>query len=455
MRLVLSFVVLVALATSTAAQEKRKPNVIILLADDLGFADLGLHGNKDIATPHIDSLAANGARCTNGYVTCPVCSPTRAGLLTGRYQQRFGHEFNPAMLRFGGAGQGLPLDQKTIADYLRAAGYATALFGKWHLGEEDAYHPLQRGFHEFFGFLTGAHSYLDADDPNAGPLLRGKDKTNLDRYLTDQLAAEAARFIERQKANPFFIYLSFNAVHTPMHAPEETKRLFAKEKDEQRQTYLAMLKKLDDAVGTVLAKLRELNLEEDTLIFFLSDNGGPTTKFSSNGSRNSPLRGSKGDTWDGGIHVPFLVQWKGKIPAGTTFPHPVISLDLAATALAAAGTHSGSVKLDGVDLVPHLTGKNQSVPHDSLYWRFGAQMAIRQGDWVLVRPSLGTKEYENVSKHAMLYNLAQDIGQEKDVSAQNPERVRAMQADWDRWSASLAQPRWPATLKGKAFAPAN
>ena len=315
----------------------RPPNVVVLLADDLGFADLGIHGCQDIATPHIDSLAANGVRCTNGYVTCPVCSPTRAGLLSGRYQQRFGHEFNPAVAVNGGQDQGLPTDVRTIGDMLRQGRYASGLIGKWHQGEQEVFHPLNRGFDDFFGFLIGAHNYIDSAEPTYGPILRGRTPVPLDGYLTDVLAREAIGFIERHRDRPFYLHLAFNAVHTPLEAPEADLAQFDRIKDPARRTYAAMLTRLDVAIGKVLARLRELSLEGDTLIFFLSDNGGPTTKFSANGSQNRPLRGSKGDTWDGGIHVPFLVQWKGHLPAGTVYSHPVISLDIAATALAAAG----------------------------------------------------------------------------------------------------------------------
>lgn len=447
-----ALIALLALPLAAIAQPKtRRPNVIVILADDLGYADTSMHGSKDIKTPHIDSLAKNGIRCTSGYVSAPYCSPTRAGLLTGRYQQRFGHEFNPVAAKNGGR-DGLPLDQRTIADYLRAAGYVTGLIGKWHLGEEAAQHPQSRGFSDFYGFLTGAHSYFEGNDPDKGPILRGKKSAELKGYLTDVLAAEATQFIERNKEKPFFLYLAFNAVHTPMEAPEAALKEFSQVKDEKRRTYLAMTRKLDDAVGRVLAKLRELNLEEDTLVIFLSDNGGPTTKFAPNGSLNFPLRGSKGDTWEGGIRVPFVVMWKGKLPAGKTYDHPVISLDILPTALAAAqATPKLAHALDGVNLLPHLEGKNAGPPHEALFWRFGSQMAIRKGDWVLVRPSLGTREYENISKTALLFNVKEDLGQQNDRAAQEPERVRTMQAEWDRWNAGLVAPRWPATFQGKPF----
>src|SRR5262249_30865699 len=189
----------------------------------------------------------------------------------------------------------------------------------------------------------------------------------------------------------------------------------------------------DDAVGSVLTRLRQLGLEDDTLVFFLSDNGGPLTKFAPNGARNAPLRGSKGDTWEGGIRVPFLVQWKGRLPAGRTYPHPVSALDIAPTALAAARAGGGGKGFDGVNLLPFLEGKKQEAPHAALYWRFGEQMAVRKGDWVLVRPSMGKREYEAIAARPLLFNLAEDVGQQHDLAAKHPERVRDLQADWDRW----------------------
>jgi len=426
----------------------------------MGYSDIGVHGCKDIPTPNIDGLAANGVRATSGYVSGPYCSPTRAGLMTGRYQQRFGHEFNPALVRQGGTGQGLPAGERTIAELLRGAGYVTALIGKWHLGEDEALQPQRRGFDEFYGFLAGAHSYVDADDKNYGPLLRcSKGEQTLraaglpkdeEGYLTRTLADEACAFIERHRKQPFFLYLAFNAVHTPMHAPKKTEAAFAGENDATRRTYLAMLQEMDDAVGQVLARLRERNLEEDTLIFFLSDNGGPTTKFAPNGSRNGLLRGSKGDTWEGGIRVPFVIQWKGKLPEGKTIDHPVIALDILPTALAASGQTKAATKLDGIDLLPMLKGPAE-LKERALFWRFGTQMAIRKGDFVLVRPSMGKKEYEAIAAKPMLFDLAKDIGQQNDLSAERPELVAKMQAEWDRWNAEMIAPRWPATFKGAVF----
>lgn len=435
---------LAALALLWPATAAAKPNVVIIVSDDLGYADLGFHGCKDIPTPHHDALAKSGARCTNGYVSGPYCSPTRAGLLTGRYQQRFGHEFNPAGGKAKGKkadGPGLPLAEKTLADRLKAAGYATALVGKWHLGAAARYHPQKRGFDEFFGFLGGAHSYFDGQG-----VFRGTEPSGEKEYLTDALAREAVAFIDKHKAKPFFLYLAFNAVHTPMHADEARLKKFAAINDPQRRRYAAMLSAMDDAIGAVRKKLSDAGLEKDTVVMYFSDNGGPTMVGTTlNGSSNKPLRGSKRTTLEGGIRVPFVVSWPGRVKPGTVYEQPVIQLDLHATALAAAGVEvKPEWKLDGVDLLPYLRGEKKGAPHEALYWRFGEQMAVRQGDWKLVRYDLNAegKQKGKPVTRPRLYNLADDIGESKDVAAERPAKVKELQKLWDAWNSTLAKPLW-------------
>jgi arylsulfatase A-like enzyme len=442
--LLMAAIALLPTVVRSAEPVPRKPNIVVILADDLGYGDIGVHGCKDIPTPHIDALAHEGVRCTSGYVSAPYCSPSRAALLTGRYQQRFGHEFNPALFKDGGTGQGLHPSETTLAQRLKDAGYATALIGKWHLGEEEKFHPLQRGFQEFFGFLAGAHNYLHSDDTGYGPIYRGHDRVEFDGYLTDVLAHEAVAFIDHNRDRPFYLHLAFNAVHTPLQAKEDSLRKFASIKDPTRRTYAAMTALLDDGVGAVLAKLHDAGLDGQTLVFFLSDNGGPIGKFASNGSRNGLLRGSKGDTWEGGIRVPFLVRWTGHVAAGKVYDRPVIQLDIHATGLAAAGVEMKPAwKQDGVNLLPFLRGKDTSEPHAALYWRFGEQMAIRTGDWKLVRADLATdREFGDIAPRPMLFNLAEDIGERNDLAATRPEKVREMLAAWKRWNAGLAPPAW-------------
>jgi len=418
---------------------ERKPNIVVIVADDLGYADVGVHGCKDIPTPHIDALANAGTRCTNGYVSGPYCSPTRAGLLAGRYQTRFGHEFNPGAK---GADVGLPLSETTLADRLKAAGYATGLVGKWHLGDDAKYHPQKRGFDEFFGFLGGAHGYM----PGKGAdVLRGRESLEVKEYLTDWFGREAVAFIDRYKERPFLLYLAFNAVHTPMHATQARLECFAKIADPTRRTYAAMLSAMDDAIGTVMQKLKAEKLESDTLIFFISDNGGPTMKGTTiNGSINTPLRGSKRTTLEGGIRVPFFVTWKDRLPAGKTYGKSVIQLDIAATALAAAGIEvKPEWKLDGVNLGPFLSGESsRSQPHDTLYWRFGAQMAVRQGDWKLVKYDPVADDGKGQPKETKLYNLGEDIGEKNDLAAKVPDKVKELQAAWERWNKDNVAPLW-------------
>jgi len=438
---------------------RARPNIIVILADDLGYADTGVYGCKDFPTPHIDSLARNGIRFTNAYVSAPYCSPSRAGLLTGRYQQRFGHEFNPhATRRFLARGgdprkAGLPLSETTLADRLKASGYVTGIVGKWHLGSKDErFHPLRRGFQEFFGFLGGGHDYFQSDPLETAPeylwtepegdlssfvwIQRNGRPVEHPGYLTDGFSLEAESFIRRHAAQPFFLYLSYNAPHVPLQAPEKYLKRVAGIEDERRRTYAAMVTALDEGVGRVLSCLRELQLDHNTLIFFLSDNGGPTNKWGVNGSDNGPLRGSKGDTWEGGIRVPFLVQWKGHLPAGVVYEKPIIQLDIMPTSLAAAGVAvKKEWQIDGVNLLPYLESGSSRVPHRALYWRFGALKAARIGEWKMVRT------WDNTSPE--LYNIPADIGETKELSQRYPSQLRELESQWESWNAELVPPLWP------------
>lgn len=325
---------------------------------------------------------------------------------------------------------------------LKDAGYATGLVGKWHLGASRALHPLNRGFDEYFGFLGGAHDYF-RDQRAGNSVLRGFEQIVEPEYLTEAFAREAVAFIERHKDRPFFLYYAFNAVHTPLQASDKYLSRFGTIADNRRRTYAAMASAMDDAVGAVLDKLRAEQLEEHTLIFFFSDNGGPETV---NGSNNGPLRGQKAQTWEGGVRVPWLVQWKGHLPAGVTYDQPVIQLDILPTALAAAGlTTQPEWKLDGVDLLPFLRGERTDAPHAALFWRFGAQMAIRKGDWKLVKaPGAGAEFAERrgtaSAEGAQLFNLATDIGEQTNLAAEQPEKARELAEAWRQWNAELVEP---------------
>jgi arylsulfatase A-like enzyme len=417
------------------ASAASKPNILIIVGDDMGYSDVGVHGCKDIPTPNMDAIANSGVRFTNGYVSGPYCSPTRAGLLTGRYQTRFGHEFNPT------GDNGMPTSEETLADRLKANGYKTGLVGKWHLGSQDSMHPQSRGFEEFYGFLPGAHDYF-----KAGGILRGKKEVGEIEHTTDDFGREAAAFIDRHNGLPWFLYLSFNAVHTPMQATDDRLAKFSNEEDKTRRIYDAMMLAMDEAIGVVRDKLASTKQLDNTLIMFISDNGGPTmVGVTVNGSRNAPLRGSKRTTLEGGIRVPFFVAWPTEIKPGI-YDKPVIQLDLHATALAASGLDvTRYANLEGVDLVPFIAGKKTEPPHESLYWRFGKQMAIRSSDWKLVQYDLNVEQQSTRGKDvssARLYNLAADIHEDHDLSNQQPEKVKELQAKWDAWDKSNVSPLW-------------
>lgn len=440
----IAIAMLCAIATASRAADaspaSRPPNVIIILADDLGYQDTGFQGGKDVRTPNLDSLAAAGVRCTDGHVSCPVCSPTRAGLLTGRYQQRFGHEHNPGGQPPDEVGFGLPLTETTLAQRLKGAGYHTGLVGKWHLGFSDAYVPTKRGFDEFFGFLGGAHKYLDLKADNRGPILRGTEPVEESEYLTDAFGREAVSFIDRHADAPFFLYLAFNAVHNPQEVTQKYLDRFPNVEDPRRRNYVAMLSALDDAVGGVLAKVKEKSLDENTLIFFLSDNGGPSPTpgqpRQGNGSNNGTLHGKKGQVYEGGVRVPFVVRWTGRLPQGATFDQPVISLDVAPTALAAAGAtpSPGDKPFDGVDLLPFLKGDVTTPPHETLFWRFGlGNAAVRAGNWKLIKIA---------DQPVELYDLAADLGETKNLAQANPAKVEELTGKLAAWEAELEKPRW-------------
>ncbi len=437
---------LVCFFHSPSNAQAKPPNIIVIVADDMGYADIGVHGSKDIPTPNIDSLAKSGVRFTDAYVSGPYCSPTRAGLMTGKYPQRFGHEFNILDNRGAHRDVGLPMSESTIADRLKSAGYNTAVLGKWHLGSAPRFQPLERGFDEFFGFLHGAHSYMSPTHSESNPLYDGKKIVAEPAYLTDVLADRSVDFIKRKRTQPFFLYLAFNAVHTPMESTERYLARFAHIGDERRRTYAAMLSAMDDGIGRTLAALRERNLEENTLIFFFSDNGGPTIYGGINGSSNAPLKGSKRTTWEGGIRVPFIVQWKGRIAGGKTYSRPIIQLDVLPTALAAAGIKlPPKSSLDGVNLLPFLAGKSGR-PHEILYWRLGGIMALRKGDWKLVMMTeTGFQEEPAEIKDLSglnLYNLKDDIGETKDLASKHPKKVKELAAAWQSWTTGLAKPGW-------------
>ena len=429
--LLLGFSVLAGCAGSgekkQAEVEVIQPNIVVILVDDAGFADFGFQGETDLSTPNIDRLAASGVIFSDAHVTATVCSPSRAGLLTGRYQQRFGYEANSPP-----EDQGLELTEKTMADLLQAQGYKTAAFGKWHLGLQPEYHPNNRGFDEFYGFLSGSRSYfpspLQDRAGSPGALMHNREYVSFDGYLTDVLGDRAADFMEANKSDPFFVYLSFNAVHTPMEATLDDRKRFI---GHPRQTLAAMTWALDRSVGQVMDKLDELGLRKNTLVFFLSDNGGAAF----NNSRNTPLKGWKGNKFEGGHRVPFVLSWPGKLEGNSGFAGLTSSLDIAATALALASPQGAAVprNLDGVNLLPYLKGERSGDPHDFLCWRKEDAAAARRGDWKLIR----LDESEPV-----MYNLEDNLGETRDMSEINPKELDEIISILDNWESEMEEPRW-------------
>jgi arylsulfatase A-like enzyme len=441
-------------SNSHAQQKTASPNIIIILADDLGYADVGFNGCLDIPTPHIDKIAERGVVFTNGYVSYCVCGPSRAGLMTGRYQDRFGYSRNP-LYAPNDPEMGLPLSEETLADVLKKADYKSLAIGKWHLGAHESLHPLKRGFTDFFGFLGGGHQYFpenftlnnpyeaaNENDSYRVKLLRNYECVEETEYLTDALSREAVSYIEKNKEHPFFIYLAYNAPHTPLQATEKYLSRFENIKDPKRKIYAAMVSAVDDGVGQVLSKLEELNLVENTIIVFLSDNGGPEN---SNGSDNGVLRGQKSDLFDGGIRVPFAMQWPAKIKAGTIYDHPVISLDIFATVIAQANSPIQTKHpLDGVNLIPYLTGEKKDAPHEYLFWRkFDAQdFAVRNGNQKMVIKKGGEK---------MLFDLEKDISEENDVSAERNDQTEILSSEIKKWESETVPPKFLGLSQDKEY----
>ncbi len=396
-------------------------------------------------TPNLDKLAKQGVVFSQGYVTDSTCGPSRAGLMTGRYQQKFGYQeinvpgyMSPSSKLLGDE-MGLPTTEVTMADRLKSLGYKTAIFGKWHLGDADRYHPLNRGFDEFYGFRGGDRSYFPYDKKPA------QHDQRLERnmghfeehegYLTDTLGEEAAAFIDRNQDQPFFFMLSFNAVHTPMDAKPEDLAQFP-QLEGHRQKVAAMTLAMDRAVGTVVNKLESLGLSENTLIVFTNDNGGPTDK---NASNNYPLSGTKSNHLEGGIRMPFLASWPQKIKAGSTYNYPVSTMDLVPTFFAAGGGDASSIeKTDGVDILPYITGKNKTRPHQTLFWKKDVRAAVRDGDWKLIRMP---------DRPAELYNIENDIAEQNNLADKHPEKVKELYKKIYEWELTHERPLW--TLQQK------
>jgi arylsulfatase A-like enzyme len=439
-----------ACALCLSAHAAKQPNFVIFMADDLGYGDVGYQGG-DVPTPNIDSLASSGIQFTDGYVTCPVCAPSRAGMLTGRNQQTFGFWDNIGPYRVDAQTEpGIPVTLPILSERLQALGYVTGLFGKTHDGDAEAMMAFNR-WDEFFGFNNGASNFLGDLNHSHNPIFHNKQivsqfyadrgihpKTinqngvlikDSENYLTDQLADYAIRFIEANRERPFLCYIPFNAIHGPFQAPKELVDQYADEPDRERRIVKAMLDSMDTNIGRVLESLRTNDLMEDTLIIFLSDNGGHEA------SPSLPLRGKKATYWEGGLRVPFCISWQGKLPGGGRYRQPVSSLDIMPTLITAAGGRvEADWQLDGVNLLPYLSGKVSEAPHESLYWVWGPRKAIRSGNFKAVSHNHG-KTFE-------LYDLSKDISEQNNLARQNPELLQHLIQKHSQWEAQLPPQGW-------------
>lgn len=425
------------------SQNAQKPNIIVILADDLGYADVGFNGCKDIPTPNIDRIVTNGVKFTNGYVTFSVCGPSRAGLLTGRYPQRFGYERNP-QYRPQDPNMGLPKTESTLAETLKKVGYTSGIIGKWHQGADISNHPLNRGFDEFFGHLGGGHAYFPelltikdsySVENNEGEsyktwILRNHEPIQTKKYLTDEFSDEAVQFVEKHQKQPFFLYLAYNAPHSPLQATQEYLDRFPNIFDKKRKAYAAMVSAVDDGVGKLLDQLEKLDLDKNTLVYFLSDNGGPEKD---NSSDNGVLREGKSSIYEGGYRVPFAMQWKGTVSPGV-YENPVSSLDIFATIAELSKAPIAKEKpLDGINLVPFLTSKNKSLPHETIFLRKfdDKAFAVRYKDFKLVLDKTNIPE---------LYNLKEDIGENNNIAKQNPATLKKIEKIRIKWDSQLIEP---------------
>jgi arylsulfatase A-like enzyme len=445
------FYILLAVACLAASAEaaQEKPNLIVIMADDLGYGDVGYNGCTDIPTPHIDALAKNGVQFSSGYSAYSVCGPSRAGFITGRYQQRFGCERNPQYRPYD-PNMGVPKSEQTIAEVLKPVGYTSKIIGKWHLGaHKETHHPLNRGFDEFYGHLGGSHFYFQNEMKfkDSYNLTKGREEIEqmrtwilddhtpvaFEKHLTEEFTDEALDFIERHKERPFFLFMSYNAPHTPLQPADEHLERVAHIQDETRQLYAGLVVGLDDGVGQIMNKLRESGLEDNTLVFFMSDNGGKLKW----GADNGVLRKDKGSSFEGGWRVPFLMQWKG-VTQPSVYDQPVNSLDVLATIADLSGAVLDPEKpLDGVNLIPYVTGAKQGSPHREIFLRGGGAQgtyAVRMGDYKIMTYNGGNGR--------QMFNLKNDISEENDIIKAFPERFKEIENARAEWSKGLIEPAY-------------
>ncbi|MEL4308209.1 sulfatase-like hydrolase/transferase [Joostella sp. CR20] len=430
----------------------QSPNVVLILADDLGYNDVGFNGSTEIPTPNIDRIANEGVKFTNGYVSYAVCGPSRAGLITGRFQDRFGFGLNP-LYAPKDPNMGLPLSEETLASALQKANYKSVAIGKWHLGAHELLHPLKRGFDDFYGFLTGGHMYFPEQltiqdqsgvksqyDAYREKILRNYERVEETEYLTDGLSREAVNYIKKYKDEPFFIYLAYNAPHTPLQATQKYLDRFPNIEDKKRKTYAAMVSAVDDGVGAVLNTLEELNLDENTIVIFLSDNGGPEKH---NASDNGVLRGEKGSLFEGGVHVPFAMKWPKAIPQGMIYEKPVISLDLFATVVAQSNIQTKN-KLDGVNLIPYLQGEKELDDRPFFWKQFNKNSyGLRLGDYKYLQL--------NNQKENMLFNLEEDISETSNLYETKSATFLALKEEFEKLNKEMKDPIFMGLSQGKEY----
>ena len=438
---------------SCGTSNNKPPNVIVIISDDQGYADVGFHGSNEIFTPNIDRIAKNGVVFSEGYVSYAVCSPSRAGLITGRYQNRFGYSRN-ILLAPNDSLMGLPLSEQTLPDVLNNVDYKTKAIGKWHLGAHKSLVPEKRGFDEFFGFLIGGHRYFPEDltlndltearrqmDGYITKIYDNGKRINTKKYLTEELSDNAVKFIEDNSDNPFFLYLSYNAPHTPLQATTKDLERNKHIDIEKRQTYAAMVSSMDDGIGLILDKLEQKNIFENTIVFFFSDNGGVEWY---NFSDNGPLRGIKGDFFEGGIRVPFAMQWPNKIEPGTIYDKPIIALDIFATVASAAKAEKYiKNEIDGVNLIPYLSGNKSGLPHEYLYWKNPDK------DIDVIRDE--RYKYLRIKNDEYIFDLKNDISEESNIIDLSKPIYDRLKSQFKLWEKDMIDPVFMDLGMGKEY----
>lgn len=466
----------------------QRPNIVIIIADDLGKTDISLYGDPPIRTPNIDSIGLKGMTFTEGYISSPICAPSRAALLTGRYQQRFGFEYQPhdrypknriemfVYKHFIATGDwtvadqidfprfediiknGMPPSEIMLSEILQQAGYSTGIIGKWHLGSGEHAIPINRGFDYQYGFYEAYSLYMaDTSDPSivnqrhtdfSDPFIWGKGRTGncairrndqvIDEkyYLTDRIAEEANAFIDQHHNEPFFLYVPFLAPHTPFQATKAYYDKLEHITDRNKRVYNAMIWQLDDAVGSILNKLESSGLMDKTIIFFLSDNGGATYTLATD---NAPLKGGKFTNFEGGINIPFMIRYDGKIDPGIQFSKPVISMDIFSTVLELAGIEAPNDRtIDGRSLMPLLIDSDETELHERLCWRSGYNHAVRYGEWKMV--------VDGMSGNHSLYNLTTDKEEHVNRYYSEPETVKMLEQQYNDWEREMIAPKWPRVM---------